>query len=250
MSPETRKKFNDIFSYGGNNGENTFPIERLLVSPMEILRFCMDWNVPNIREFAENHFDNPDSPDYDPRIEKSCRDDVPRSDYMSEREIRKFCEDYVDYIDLNKLTLFAFYKLKVSLEQIRSMDKEHAFIYKAYMDEMTSSFKELIRKYHMEDTILYLLQESENKEGEVELSEYTGRQLLTDQKTTRKKSPISNSELDKIIQYIEPVTFTSVLDDANLVDIVGGLIVRLKEEDSSLKTMLILVNYIYLVVFH
>lgn len=218
-SQEKLKQLEDIFNYGGNDAF-TFPMGRLLYSPYEILDFCYDYSAPNAVNTFYEKFTNPKNKNYDKRLELSCNGEIDSNKhFISEEGIKQFVKDYIEYIDLDRLTLLAYYNLDRSINN----DKiKNDFFLKNSKDAqrisnaMFNKIRNLMTKYDKSNAHIYNFTSIEKSEDGLPhiWSLSTNNALGYEDKVN--KFPYNNLDFDKFNKLLNLDDFRTLYDDPSL----------------------------------
>ena len=229
-SKEKLRQLNELFSYDEIDS-SPFSINKLLDSPSIFLNFCYDFTD---EEAVKHYFDimTKTSPKFDERALQSF--------YGSKKEdLKKFCLDYIDRIDLNRLTLFAYHRLeqtKTKGSQIKQ--KKHAL----------DSLKHLLGKYSDLNTIIYFFRGSNETRSHLpEIFSISSDNVLGISRP--KQDFLTDEQYKRYMKYFTLDSVKNVLGDARIYSALRmfytDLIEQHKDMSDQQKVKLLMSNSCY-----
>ena len=164
---EKYRQLDELFSDDVANN-SLFSINLLLGAPKQFLNFCYDFADSEADEHYLETMD-PSSPKYDRRVDKHF---VENADDL--QQMKKFFQDHIDYIDLNRATLLAYSRLSAV-----TMDVNNSIELKKAKSLMLTKLKKILEKYSKENTVIYSYESSrESKDGLPDITQISSNELL------------------------------------------------------------------------
>ena len=180
---EKLQLFDELFNYD-EKITSPFPISVLLDTPSMFMNFCYDFTD---REAEEDYIDimYEDSPKYDSRIKKSYVKGI-----KDKEEFKKFCLDYIDHLDLNRMLVFAYHRLEKSEVSSLSSKKKQTLY----------ALKSLMKKYCKSNSVVtFYTSSKDSKNGLPDITEISSDSILGIKR--QKKRFISDEQYEKYIKY-------------------------------------------------
>ena len=179
------QQLNELLNYDGNNKNPSFGIVNLLGIPLTFLSHCFEFDTDeDVTLYKE--LTKFDSEEYDKRIMES----------KDKRVIKDFLMKYLDYIDLNRLTLYAYKRLAEST--IAEDDYANLLAEKnANLDKL----RDLIKKYSRHSYLYSYIASEMSSDGYPHIEVLYEDEILDNKRNKKKDNFISEEVLAKYMRY-------------------------------------------------
>ena len=198
QNPEKIKQLEELFNYDLNEIPN-FDMSKILGTPMYFFGQCFNFDSPEMEDLYFN-LTNPDSEKYDRRLEST------------DKETKlQFLKDYIDYIDIDRLTLFAY-------KRIEECELDEASYQKLLKEKNTclEMLKALIRNNNRH-SYLYTYEPSERSADGLPHFGIIYADEILGKKSNRKENNILHKELyAKYMKYLRYDTLPYLNNDTKM----------------------------------
>lgn len=192
------KQLDEIFEYDGKN-ETPFSINNLLKTPRQFLSYCYDFS-DRTAEKVFIDFMYSESENYDKRVEETFD---ARLD--GKKALRDFCLTYIDHLDLDRMTLLVYDRLKNA-----TFPANTAQTFKKQKRQLLEKLKDLMKKNIKSNAVIYeFIPSSQSKDGMPHISSIDSDSVLGIHGPKPKMRFISDEQYNKYMKYF---TFEDVRD--------------------------------------
>ena len=181
----------DMFNYTGDTN-SFYAMENLLNAPIQFIHFCYNFGSYESRELYTD-LRNPKSPRYDRRIDSNKKEDI-----------KQFLVDYADYLDIDRVLLYAYY-------WIEKIDRHP--LAEDYRGKCVIKLKRLMEKYNAH-SILYLLDLGDRNSNKLpEIVAVDEDEILGYKKRNSQGKAIDFKRYDEYEKYIQFKYLTLLSND-------------------------------------
>ena len=212
------QQLNELLNYDGNNKNPSFGIVNLLGIPLTFLSHCFEFDTDeDVTLYKE--LTKFDSEEYDKRIMES----------KDKRVIKDFLMKYLDYIDLNRLTLYAYKRLAEST--IAEDDYANLLAEKnANLDKL----RDLIKKYSRHSYLYSYIASEMSSDGYPHIEVLYEDEILDNKRNKKKDNFISEEVLAKYMRYYKFPSLQYLICDKKMHATLSAMFADLLEAHPNL----------------
>ena len=211
------QQLNELLNYDGNNKNPSFGIVNLLGIPLTFLSHCFEFNTDeDVTLYKE--LTKFDSGEYDKRIMES----------KDKRVIKDFLMKYLDYIDLNRLTLYAYKRLAES-----TIEDNYADLL-AEKNANLDKLRDLIKKYSRHSYLYSYIASEMSSDGYPHIEVLYADEILDNKRNKKKDNFISEEVLAKYMRYYKFPSLQHLIRDNKMHATLSAMFADLLEAHPNL----------------